>query len=94
MRLRVMGDERGNVLAIATILLTMMMMIGLASASVVDNQSGQSAKERVRESTFNLTEGVLTSQTYVLGRLGSGTPAKPFPNTCTPATSDHQCAPR
>jgi Tfp pilus assembly protein PilX len=84
-------SERGNVLVTAIFLTVAMMMLGLAVASTVDNQTGQSRKERERESTFNLTEGTLTSQTYVLGRLGTGSPAKPFPNKCTTASTEALC---
>jgi Tfp pilus assembly protein PilX len=84
-------DESGNVLVTAIFITVAMMMIGLATMSMVDQQSGQSRKERERESTFNLTEGVLTSQTYVLGRLGTGSDVKPFPNACTQSTTHDLC---
>jgi hypothetical protein len=91
MRHRGLREEHGNVLVTALFLIVGMMMIGLATSSIVDNQTGQSRKERLRESSFNLTEGVLTSQTYVLGRLGTGTAAKPFPNKCAPSSSEDLC---
>ena len=84
-------DETGNVLVTATALLIAMMMLGTAALSTVDTQSRQSGGERVRESTFNLVEGVLSSQTHVLGRLGTGTPGLPFPDTCTPSSSQQLC---
>jgi hypothetical protein len=86
-----LGQERGNVLVTAMLLIMGMMMIGLATMSTVDTQTGQSRKERERESTFNLTEGVLTSQTFVLGRNGTGTEEVPFPNECTPGSTDLLC---
>lgn len=84
-------DETGNVLVTATALTIAMMMLGTAALSTVDTQSRQSGGERVRESTFNLVEGVLSSQTYVLGRLGTGTSALPFPDTCTPSSTQQLC---
>jgi hypothetical protein len=86
-----MTQERGNVLVTAMFLIVAMMMIGLAAMSAVDTQTGQSRKERERESTFNLTEGVLTSQTYVLGRNGTGSPNLPFPDTCTTGSDSLLC---
>jgi type II secretory pathway pseudopilin PulG len=88
MRIR---DESGNVLATAMLLIAVMMMIGLATVATVDNQTGQSRKERERESTFNLSEAVLSSQTYVLGRNGTGTQTAPFPNTCNSSSTSSLC---
>jgi hypothetical protein len=79
------------VLATASLLIMAMMMIGLATISIADNQTGQSRKERERESTFNMTEAVLSSQTFVLGRNGTGTAASPFPNTCSSTSTSSLC---
>jgi hypothetical protein len=84
-------EETGNVLVTATALIIAMMMLGAAALSTVDTQSRQSGGERVRESTFNLVEGVLGSQTHVLGRLGTGTQALPFPDKCTPSSGQALC---
>jgi type II secretory pathway pseudopilin PulG len=81
------------VLATAMLLIAAMMMIGLATVATVDTQTGQSRKERERESTFNLTEAALSSQTYVLGRNGTGTEAAPFPNTCNASTTTQSLCP-
>jgi hypothetical protein len=86
-----LGNERGNVLVTSIVLLAGMMMIGLATISFVDTQTGASRKERERESTFNLTEGVLTSQTFVLGRNGTGSETVAFPDQCTPQSTDFLC---
>lgn len=91
LKLSRLKDETGNVLVTATALVIAMMMLGTAAMSTVDTQTRQSGGERVRESTFNLVEGVLSSQTYVLGRLGTGTQVLPFPDTCTPASTQQLC---
>jgi hypothetical protein len=91
MRLKRLHGERGNVMIITIFLLSAMMMLGLASKSIVDTESSQSGKERVRESTFNLTEGVLSSETYALGRIGTGSASNQFPNKCTPASTSALC---
>ena len=89
--LKALRGERGNVLLTATLMTVGMMMLGLAAASVVDNQTGQSRKERERESTFNHVEGTLAAQTFVLGRLGTGTADRPFPNVCNANSTAPLC---
>lgn len=73
--------EEGNALVIAVMMLMLMLAIGLSTLATVDTQTDVSKKERERESTFNLTEAVLNAQTFVLGRLGTGNLATPFPPT-------------
>lgn len=84
-----MRREDGNVLVIAMMMLMLMLAIGLATLATVDTQTDVSKKERERESTFNLTDAVLNAQTFVLGRLGTGNLATPFPVQCpaTPASA-------
>jgi hypothetical protein len=77
--------------ATAVTLVATMMMLGLASLSVVDTQTAQSRKERVGESVFNLTEGALSAQTFVLGRLGTGTLGNQFPDTCNASSTSALC---
>jgi hypothetical protein len=91
LKLARLREETGNVLVTATALTIAMMMLGTAALSTVDTQTRQSGGERVRESTFNLVEGVLSSQTHVLGRLGAGTSSQPFPDTCTPTSIANLC---
>ncbi len=59
--------EEGWAVVTAVMVLMMMMSFGLAAYSVVDTQTAQSKQERNRESSFNLTEGALQQQGYVLG---------------------------
>jgi hypothetical protein len=83
-----LGDERGNVLVTAIMLMSVMLSVGIAIASTVDTQTNQSRKERERESTFNLAEAALSSQTFILGRRGTGTVTNPYPSTgCSTASS-------
>jgi hypothetical protein len=84
-------EQRGTVLVTAILLLAAMMMIGLATVSVVDTQTSQSGVQRVRESTFNLSEGALGAQTFVLGRVGTGTATNPFPTTCDKNSTASLC---
>lgn len=84
-------DESGNVLVIATMMVTLMLVLGGSALSVVDTQSDVTQKERRHESTFNLVEGVLHAQTFVLGRLGAGSGSAPFPPQCTHLSTEALC---
>jgi hypothetical protein len=86
-----MANERGSALVIAMFAIAMMLMIGLATYSQVDTQTGESRVERVRESSFNLAEGTLAAQTYVLGRVGTGTASNPFPPQCDKTSTSSLC---
>jgi hypothetical protein len=65
---QVLNDERGSALLVAIIVTTVMLSVGLATLSWADNGFGTSREERVRESSFNLSDTVLESQIYQLGR--------------------------
>jgi hypothetical protein len=86
-------DEDGNVLAISMMMVSLMLVLGSASLSTVDTQTDVVKKERQHESTFNLAEGVLNAQTFVLGRLGTGSAstAGQFPAKCSETTSHILC---
>jgi hypothetical protein len=83
-----LNDERGNVLVTAIMLMAVMLSVGMALASTVDTQTAQSRKERERESAFNLAEASLSAQTFILGRRGTGTQARPYPAQGCPASGD------
>jgi hypothetical protein len=80
-------EEGGTVLVTAIIAVTLMTALGLAAMSQVDTQTSQSRVERERESAFNLAEAALSAQTFVLGRLGTGTVNNPYPVQCNNDTS-------
>jgi hypothetical protein len=89
---RSLNAERGNVVVTAILLIGLMITIGLAALSQVDTQTSQSRKQRQGESTFNLAEGALTQQIFVLGRRGTGTLANPYPPVCgTGAAANDFC---
>jgi hypothetical protein len=90
---RRLSDERGNAIVTAVLLIGIMISVGLAVLSRVDTQADQAGKERVRESTFNLAESVLTNQIYILGRKGTGTASKPYPVICPTAGNEFCPAP-
>ena len=69
------NDERGTAIVMAIVLMTMMVAVGLAAYSVVDTQQTESMRERQRESSFNLAEAALNSQSFVLSRRWAGAPS-------------------
>lgn len=73
------------------LLMMIMMMMGLAALSYVDGQTRASLRERVGESQFNMAEGALTSQTFLLARSWPGSAAAAYPSICQPGVQDPRC---
>jgi hypothetical protein len=84
--MRRMNDERGTAIVMAIVLMTIMVAVGLAAYSVVDTQQTESMRSRQRESSFNLAEAALNSQSFVLSRRWAGA-ATSFATT-TPTCSN------
>jgi Tfp pilus assembly protein PilX len=59
-------SQDGWVIVTAMLVMAILLAIGLALAKLADTQSKQSGSERVRETSFNLGEGVLSAQSVVL----------------------------
>jgi len=85
---RLAGSERGSAIIMAIVLMTMMVGVGLAAYSFVDTQQVETQRERQRESSFNLAEAVLNSQSFTLSRrwAGSATAYSATTPTCTQGT--------
>jgi Tfp pilus assembly protein PilX len=83
-------SERGSVLITAMILMTIMLAVGLATYGLVDSQTRESGFERMRETSFNVGEGLLGSQVFILSRGWPGTVESQYP-TCANGTSDSKC---
>jgi len=73
-------DERGSAMITALIATILMLGLGLALLAIVDTQADQSAQERTRDRGFNLSESVLTSEAFVLGRSWPNTAPTPNPS--------------
>lgn len=87
---RVLREEDGSVV-VAVVALTLMLVIGFGTYSVVGTQTRLSGEERVRESAFNLAEGALNAQTFVIGRLGPGSLARGYPERCPDPADSPLC---
>jgi hypothetical protein len=85
------------VLATAVILMSLMMGLGLAAFSLVDSQTRESGNERIRESSFNVGEGLLGAQVFILSReWPKGNPAVDatmpnYPSSCGPGVTHPLC---
>jgi hypothetical protein len=90
MRRRLLRED-GDVVLIAVVMVTLMLVLGAAAMSTVDTQTDVVKRDRQHESSFNLAEGVLNAQTFVLGRLGTGNAGNPFPTLCTSAVAATLC---
>jgi Tfp pilus assembly protein PilX len=85
------AQERGSAIVTAMLVMMLFLITGMAILALVDTQQRQSGDERRRESTFQLTEGVLNTQIYLLSRQWPGIGAPAFPQ-CSPTNqSDSRC---
>jgi hypothetical protein len=81
-----LASEQGFSIAIAMVLMSIMLSAGLVSFAYVDTEQEQSRVERVDESAFNLTEGILNAQAFVLSRHWPRTSLRPYP-VCSQASA-------
>jgi Tfp pilus assembly protein PilX len=88
---RRLGAERGSALITAIIVMGIMLGLGLATFATVDTQQSQSGGERISESAFNLSEGALNTQSFILSRDWPGTAAGAYPSTCTSTAATSKC---
>ncbi len=65
----------------------LMMAVGLATLSFSDSQTHQSGIEQAKESAFNVAEGALNAQVYLLSRYWPGSAAQAYPASCPSAGS-------
>lgn len=77
-------DDEGSALITALLAAVVMLALGVALLSIVDTQARESGHERTRDRGFNLSESVLTSQAFALGRHW---PAVPPPSNPSCAAS-------
>jgi hypothetical protein len=73
------------------ILMGLMLGLGLVTLSFTDTETRMSAADRVRESSFNITEALLGSQVFILSRSWPGTPLATYPASCTGTVVTVKC---
>lgn len=86
-----LAAERGSAVVTALLVMTLLLIVGMSSLQVVDSQSRESGRERVRESSFQLTEGVLNTQIYLLSRQWPGTAVTQWPLCSAANQADPKC---
>ena len=80
-------DHNGSALVTAILVSFLVLTVGLATLATVDTQQRDSRKQRERESTFQLSEGVLNSQIFQLSARWPGTATAGYPAAgCTEAS--------
>jgi hypothetical protein len=84
-------SEHGYAVVTALVLTTLMLTIGFAAFAFVDTEQKQSGRERERESRLNLTEGALSSQTFLLSRNWPESVSSAYPASCTESSTDPKC---
>lgn len=82
-----LAQQEGVALVTAIFVIMSMMAIGLATYSTVDTQVRQSKVEKNQESSFNLAEGALQQQGYVLGDGWPGSASGAFQDCTFPGTT-------
>ena len=85
-----LSAQRGSVLPIAIIVMSVTMGLGLAIYSSADFQLAEGRKEGGREATFNLSDAVLKQQIYLLSKNWPGSSGTAYP-ACTQASSSTGC---
>src|SRR5688500_12599321 len=90
---RIVRDERGSALVVAFVTMLLMLSMGFAAMSLADFSTGQSRVEREGESSFNLSEGAMSAQLFVLSQRWPGTADGAFPAQCNPTTSANERCP-
>jgi Tfp pilus assembly protein PilX len=85
MRRHHLHSEEGFVLATSIVLMAIMVTVALASYSFVDTGQKRTRDQRERETSLNVTEGVLYSQGFALAQKWPGnlTQGNSMPATCT-----------
>jgi hypothetical protein len=86
-------SQEGSVLVTAVVLMGCMLAIGLASFSFIDGQQVHTKKQRERETSLNLTEGVLYSQGFALAQYwpGNASDGALMPTVCSSAAAATYC---
>jgi hypothetical protein len=89
---RARAEEGGWAMAITIIVTTIMVSLGLATAAWVDGQIRASGGERQRESAFNLAEGALNAQMFIMGHAWPGNATSPsYPTSCNQNSTSSLC---
>jgi Tfp pilus assembly protein PilX len=84
-------NEEGWILVTSITLMTIMLVVALASMAIVDTQTKRSREQRERESSLNLAEGALYAQGFQLAQAWPGEATKALTADCSSATAALVC---
>ena len=85
------ADPRGSALVPALMITVMMLAFGMAMLTLVEGNQNDSRRERERESSFELAEGVLNAQIYRLSTRWPSKVSAAYPAVCTAASAQTDC---
>ena len=89
---RRLADERGSALVTAMLVMFALVAFSMSIAAFIDTDQADSRRERERESSFHVTEGVLNAQIYQLStRWPSATTSTAYPSSCTASSTATDC---
>jgi hypothetical protein len=88
---RILSGERGNALITALMLSAIMLASAVAVVGLVNGEQSDSRRERERESSFQLAEGVLNAQIYQLSTRWPGKYSTPYPASCIATSGNADC---
>jgi hypothetical protein len=86
-----LADPRGSALIPALLITSILVAFGMASLSLVEGDQRDSRRERERESSFQLAEGVLNAEIYRLSTRWPAANQDPYPAECTAASTHADC---
>lgn len=86
-----LADPRGSALVPALMITVMMLAFGMAMLTLVEGNQSDSRRERERESSFELAEGVLNAQIYRLSTRWPSKVSAAYPAVCTAASAQTDC---
>jgi hypothetical protein len=87
---RRLAREDGIALVMSILIAALMLSVGLATLSFSDQQTTESGRERVKESSLQLAEGAMNAQANLLSASWPGNSAAPF-SPCTEGSTTANC---
>lgn len=84
-------DARGSALVPALLVTAILLAFGMASMAMVEGDQADSRRERERESSFQLAEGVLNAQIYRLSTRWPAEKQDAYPAECTATSGQADC---
>jgi Tfp pilus assembly protein PilX len=88
---RRLAGERGSALVPALIVMGLLLTFAISTASLVESDQVSSRQERERESSFQLSEGVLNAQIYQLSTRWPSKTSVPYPPACSATAAPANC---